>query len=336
MLHSIDPDKLSMTVVLTAMNRFINEADGSQTAFLDGNPPARLCEPVKEWIEKNGGEVVCSCPVSQIQLNEDSTVKSLKLSNGTEVIADYYISAVPVDVFKRLVPRQWSTLPYFRQLDELEGIPVINLQLWFDKKLDSTDGLCFSRSPLLSVYADMSNCCAEYANDKRSMLELVFAPCSLDAGAAVNWIAKGDEEIVDAAMKELERLFPLEIGSTAPDDRRANLIKSTVVRVPRSVYAATPGRNKYRPSQESPIDNFVMAGDYATQKYLGSMEGAVLSGKLAAEVVCDKVAGNDERNGIKDVHSSVAREYDEREPVGIVGNGPTAFGGGQQGGCEHP
>jgi 15-cis-phytoene desaturase len=43
-LDFIDPDKLSMTVVLTAMNRFINEADGSQTAFLDGNPPERLCQ----------------------------------------------------------------------------------------------------------------------------------------------------------------------------------------------------------------------------------------------------------------------------------------------------
>ncbi len=40
-------------------------------------------------------------------------------------------------------------------------------------------------------------------------------------------------------------------------------------------YAATPGRGKYRPSQETPIDNFVMAGDFASQKYLGSMEGAV-------------------------------------------------------------
>ena len=30
-LDFIDPEKLSMTVILTAMNRFINEADGSQT-----------------------------------------------------------------------------------------------------------------------------------------------------------------------------------------------------------------------------------------------------------------------------------------------------------------
>jgi 15-cis-phytoene desaturase len=57
-----------------------------------------------------------------------------------------------------------------------------NLQLWFDRKLRSVDGLCFSRSPLLSVYADMSVCCDEYASTTASMLELVFAPCSPAAG----------------------------------------------------------------------------------------------------------------------------------------------------------
>jgi hypothetical protein len=39
------------------------------------------------------------------------------------------------------------------------GIPVINLHMWFDKKLIGVDHLCFSRSPLLSVYADMSTTC---------------------------------------------------------------------------------------------------------------------------------------------------------------------------------
>jgi 15-cis-phytoene desaturase len=177
-LDFIDPDLLSMTVVLTAMNRFINEADGSQTAFLDGNPPDRFCEPIKNCVEKNGGEVVCSSPVTQINLNADSTVKSLQLVNGTTIEADYYVSAIPVDVFKRILPSKWSTLPFFRQLDELEGIPVINIQMWFDRKLNSVDGLCFSRSSLLSVYADMSNCCAEYGSETKSMLELVFGKWS--------------------------------------------------------------------------------------------------------------------------------------------------------------
>ena len=317
-------------------NRFINEADGSQTAFLDGNPPERLCKPMADHVKSKGGEVICSSPVSKIELEEDGTVKSLKLANGDTVTADYYISAVPVDVFKRLIPSAWSTMPYFRQLDELEGIPVINIQIWFDKKLNSVDGLCFSRSPLLSVYADMSNNCQEYANEN-SMLELVFAPCSPEAGSPINWIAKPDSEIIDATMKELERLFPTEIGPNIPADKRANLVKSTVVRVPRSVYAATPGRNKYRPSQVSPINNFIMAGDYATQKYLGSMEGAVLSGKLAAEVICDKVMGRTNRNGLKEVYPAVKEvDYEARDPVGVKGNSPITYGGGQQGNFNNP
>lgn len=56
-LDFMDTDKLSMSVILTAMNRFINESDGSQTAFLDGNQPDRLCKPIKEYIEGKGGVV---------------------------------------------------------------------------------------------------------------------------------------------------------------------------------------------------------------------------------------------------------------------------------------
>jgi 15-cis-phytoene desaturase len=342
-LDFIDPDKLSMTVVLTAMNRFLNEADGSQTAFLDGNQPDRLCAPMKEHIEARGGQVRTGAAVKEILTNGDGTVSGLQLRDGSVVHADMYISAMPVDVLKRFLPSQWCTMPFFGQLAELEGIPVINLHMWFDRKLRSVDQLCFSRSDLLSVYADMSTTCDEYYNENRSMLELVFAPCSPIAGSDINWIGKSDEEIIDATMGELSRLFPLDIandptwpatGKQSPIGQ-AKLLKYAVVRVPRSVYAATPGRNKYRPSQKTPIDNFVLAGDFTSQKFLGSMEGAVLAGKLAAQVIMEA------DTVIKPVSESLVREAREaREPVGVAGNSPISFGGGQQGAgnrkVEHP
>ena len=114
---------------------------------------------------------------------------------------------------------------------------------------------------------------------------------------------------------------------------QAKLVKHAVVRVPRSVYAATPGRNKYRPSQESPISNFLLAGCFTSQKYLGSMEGAVLAGKLAAEVVADRAAGHPTQ-GLKPVQPAVhqaAAAAAPKEPVGVRGEYPIAFGGGQQG-----
>jgi len=115
----------------------------------------------------------------------------------------------------------------------------------------------------------------------------VFAPCDETAGSDVNWIKASDEAIVAATLEELERLFPDEI---AADGSKARVVKSAIVKTPRSVYAAVPGRNKYRPSQHTPVPNFTLAGDFTSQKFLGSMEGAVLSGKLAAEVVADKAA----------------------------------------------
>ena len=85
--------------------------------------------------------------------------------------------------------------------------------MWFDRKLKNVDHLCFSKSPYLSVYADMSTTCKEYYDEEKSMLELVFAPCSPLAGGKVNWIAKSDEDIIDATMGELARLFPTEIAA---------------------------------------------------------------------------------------------------------------------------
>ena len=61
------------------------------------------------------------------------------------------------------------------------------------------------RSPLLSVYADMSLTCKGYRDDEKSMLELVFAP-------AKDWIGRPDEEIIEATMDELYRLFPNEVS----------------------------------------------------------------------------------------------------------------------------
>jgi 15-cis-phytoene desaturase len=252
-------------------------------AFLDGSPTERLCQPMVDYITARGGEVRLNAPLKEIVLNEDGTVKHFVLRglNGEDYIetADLYVSAMSVDVMKVLLPAPWKKIEFFQKLEGLEGVPVINLQLWFDRKLTDIDNLLFSRSPLLSVYADMSNTCRGYANPDCSMLELVLAP-------AKDWIAKSEEEILQATLVELEKLFPDHFGGDNP----AKLLKYHVVKTPRSVYTATPGRQQYRPSQVTPVANFYLAGSYTMQRYLGSMEGAVLSGKLTAQAIVRNTA----------------------------------------------
>ncbi|HEY9648883.1 MAG TPA: 15-cis-phytoene desaturase [Chroococcidiopsis sp.] len=291
-LTFINPEDVSATVPLTALNRFLQERYGSKVAFLDGSPTERLCQPIVDYVTERGGSVQLKKPLKQILLNDDGSVRGFVIRGldgaPDEVLeADLYVSAMPVDVIKVLMPEPWKQIEFFQKLEPLEGVPVINLHLWFDRKLTDVDQLLFSRSPLLSVYADMSVTCKEYADPDRSMLELVLAP-------AKDWIDKSDEEIMSATMKELERLLPQHFGSDNP----AQLRKYKVVKTPRSVYTASPGCQACRPDQTTPIPNFFMAGSYTMQRYLGSMEGAVLSGKMAAQAITAQHpsgVGNDEQ-----------------------------------------
>ncbi|GAY49007.1 hypothetical protein CUMW_115940 [Citrus unshiu] len=258
-LNFINPDELSMQCILIALNRFLQEKHGSKMAFLDGNPPERLCLPIVEHIQSLGGEVRLNSRVQKIELNDDGTVKNFLLTNGNVIDGDAYVFATPVDILKLQLPENWKEMAYFKRLEKLVGVPVINIHIWFDRKLKNTyDHLLFSRSSLLSVYADMSLTCKEYYNPNQSMLELVFAP-------AEEWISCSDSEIIDATMKELAKLFPDEISA---DQSKAKIVKYHVVKTPRS-----------------PVEGFYLAGDYTKQKYLASMEGAVLSGKLCAQAI---------------------------------------------------
>ncbi len=283
-LTFLNPEDVSATIVLTALNKFLQERYGSKIALLDGPPNERLCQPLADHITAHGGEIHTQKPLKQILLNDDKTVKGFLLRghNGSPeelVTADCYVSAMPVDVMKVLMPTPWKEMAFFQKLEGLEGVPVINLHLWFDRKLTDIDHLLFSRSDLLSVYADMSIGCKAYEDPNRSMLEIVLAP-------AKDWIDQSDTAIIEATMRELERLFPQHLLGDNP----AKLRKYKVVKTPRSTYAASPGRQVCRPSQETPISNFYLSAAYTMQQYLGSMEGAVLSGKLAAQAISTRSA----------------------------------------------
>jgi 15-cis-phytoene desaturase len=56
-LAFINPEEISAMVPLTALNRFLQQKDGSRIAYLDGAPPERFCQPMVDYIVARGGEV---------------------------------------------------------------------------------------------------------------------------------------------------------------------------------------------------------------------------------------------------------------------------------------
>nr|BAB82462.1 phytoene desaturase [Gentiana lutea] len=205
-LNFINPDELFHAVHLIALNRFLQEKHGSKMAFLDGNPPERLCMPIADHIQSRGGEVRLNSRIQRIELNEDGSVESFILNNGSVIKARCLCFCYPVDTLKLLLPDEWKEISYFTKLDKLVGVPVINIHIWFDSKTEKhIDHLLFSTKSTLSVlYADMSgHLLRQYYNPNHSMFELVFAP------AERNGSHEADSEIVGGHdERNLAKLFP--------------------------------------------------------------------------------------------------------------------------------
>ncbi|KAJ0043573.1 hypothetical protein Pint_17800 [Pistacia integerrima] len=125
----------------------LQEKHGSKMAFLDGSPPERLCMLIVNHIQSLGGEVRLSSWIQKIELDSNGTVKNFLLTSGEIIEGDVYVYATLVNILKLLLPENWKEMLYFKRLEKLVGVPVINVHIWFERKLKNTyDHLLFSRS----------------------------------------------------------------------------------------------------------------------------------------------------------------------------------------------
>jgi len=280
-MNFIEPNVISARPMITIFKYFGTDYHATKFAFFRQNPGDSMIEPMRQYIQAKGGRIFIDAKLSRFELDENSTIKKAILTDGHEVTADAYISAMPVHNLKKILPKEWLHHDYFTNIFQFTGSPVANCQLWFDKKITDTDNLMFSQGTIFATFADVSLTCPEDFQEGMgsaaggSVMSLVLAP-------AHQLMDMPNEAIIDLVMKDIHDRFP--------KSRHAKLLKSTLVKIPESVYKAVPDVDKFRPDQVSPIDNFYLAGDYTYQRYLASMEGAALSGKQVAEKLHARMA----------------------------------------------
>ena len=274
-MNFIEPNVISARPMITIFKYFGTDYAATKFAFFRKNPGDSMIEPMRQYIQSKGGRIFVDAKLNRFELKSDETIQNAVLQDGHKIEADAYISALPVHNIKKIVPLEWlSAHSYFRNLHEFVGSPVANCQLWFDRKITDTDNLMFSQGTIFATFADVSITCPEDFQNSMgsanggSVMSLVLAP-------AHQLMSMPNEVIIELVMKDIHNRFP--------KSRQAKLLKSTIVKIPQSVYKAVPDVDQFRPDQISPVKNFFLAGDYTYQRYLASMEGAALSGKMVAE-----------------------------------------------------
>lgn len=267
-LKFLPPEEISAKIVVDVSGTFLRERGASRMGFLSGSPAEKLTGPLAAAVARAGGEIRTGEGVRSLGLAEDGTVAWLETTRGDRLEADLFVLALPIHNLKRVVPEELKRDPFFRNLDAIQGVPVITVQLWYDRQITNVDNILFSPDGRIPVYADLGNTTPDYAVGGRSRLELVVAP-------AADLMGLDDAEVVRRVAADVAACFP----ETAAG---ARVVKSTVVRVPSSVYRPAPGVDRLRPTQETPVANLFLAGGYTRQRFYDSMEGAVSSGNRAA------------------------------------------------------
>jgi zeta-carotene desaturase len=223
------------------------------------------------------------------------------LSLGTpqgeiRVEADAYLAACDVPGIQRLLPQEWRRFPQFDNLHRLEAVPVATVQLRYDgwvtelgedtaaqgRRRDpgqpcGLDNLLYTADADFSCFADLAlTSPADYRREGLgSLLQCVLTPGD-------PWISRKNEEIVAATDEQVRELFP--------SARTLQLVWSNVVKLAGSLYREAPGMEPFRPEQRTPVENFFLAGSYTRQDYIDSMEGATMSGHLAAAAILGRTA----------------------------------------------
>jgi uncharacterized protein with NAD-binding domain and iron-sulfur cluster len=268
-LNFTPADAISAEAMLRVMAYFASSRDASRAGFLDGPPNERLIEPLAAHVRERGVRIESTARVAQL-LFSDGRSTGVRTSDGRTFEAEHVILATPVHDAAKLLPPEMLRDPLVYGVGKLTSSPVINGHFWFDRPISVHTNLIFGAGTLLPVHADLGQASPGYGWRDKSFLEVCIAP-------ADDLMALDDDSVIDRVLTDMTRLYPLATKQT--------LVKAKLVRVPKSVYRASPGAERLRPGSRTPVPNLFLAGCYTNHRFPASIEGALRSARSAVDGV---------------------------------------------------
>jgi 15-cis-phytoene desaturase len=262
-------DAISAEAMLRVMAYFASSRDASRAGFLDGPPNERLIEPIARHVQAQGVRIERTARVSELLFSDDRC-SGVRTDDGRIYEAENVILATPVHDAAKLLPAEMLRDPLVHGVGKLTSSPVINGHFWFDRPISPHTNLIFGAGTLLPVHADLGQASPGYGWPGKSFLEVCIAP-------ADDLMALDDETVIARVLADMTKLYPLATAAT--------LVKAKLVRVPKSVYRASPGAEKLRPGTRTPVANLFLAGCYTNHRFPASIEGAMRSARAAADAV---------------------------------------------------
>ncbi len=281
-------------IVLPALNDNISEVSADaglmlfQTALLGAPTKAAIGYPVvglsrlagdaaQEFITDRGSEIKLSADVAGLAL-ENGRVCGVQLESGELVDADSVVVALPAAATRELISSDISSADHFSPADDVETAPIVGVHIWYDTEVIDDLFVAVLDSPLQWVF-NVTRMHERETEDSGNGQHI-----AISLSGAWQWKDKSKAELREIFVSEMARVFPAAAN--------ASVTRFITVKMLDATFRVTPGAEKNRLPQETPVPGLFLAGDWTRTGWPSTMESAVRSGNLAADAVTRHLSPN--------------------------------------------
>lgn len=220
--------------------------------------------PLVQWFAEHGGTLRLETAVAGIEM-DGARVRGVRLANGEVAASDAVVCALPWRRALEVLPQDViEGQAELSRAGEIQAAPIAGVHLWFDRRITDLPHAVLVGGLSQWLFA------RETANAGEHYYQVVIS-------ASRSLEGRTKEEIIAEVCHDLGMHFP-----AVP---AARLCRARVVADPEAVFSATPEVDALRPRQETACQGLALAGDWTATGWPATMEGAVRSGYLAAEVL---------------------------------------------------
>ena len=222
--------------------------------------------PAREYIERHGGSVRTGA-TARIECSteadlSDSMPAPRVMVRGERMTAPSVICAAPWHALPDVFAERSAVLqPILDAAAHTEASPIVTVNLWFDRVVTERTLVGLPGRTLQWVF------------DKRAVFGEQASHLSLVSSGAEDVVSRSNEELIALAVKEVRDALPLA--------RSAALVRGVVVREKRASFSVAPGQPP-RPSTRTVVPGLFLAGDWIATGLPATIEGAVVTGHMAA------------------------------------------------------
>lgn len=262
-LFFIPPERFSAAIFFGLLAPGVPRLHQMRLGAYMGGMTDVMCAPVAKAIVDRGGEVRTGAEVEALTVGEGRVTGVVV--DGEAITARHVVVATSIEPAQRLLRPAFGDHPWFVPWLSMPTTPSVTVQLELDRPTMGVDRTTFGPGTALACFAEQSRTTFRHVAGRLSVILTPPEPF-LDMAA---------EEVLSVVIGDARRLG-IDLDGHVTDVR--------VIAHPHDFHSLEPGHLGLRPDQETPVPGLGLAGDYTKQRFMASMEGAVVSGRRAAEL----------------------------------------------------